>query len=611
MKITDILYEVGSSEFSSFLYSPAFYNEDYCHIARSPAQILRISTRNQFNEVFGRIEELRKEYFIVSLINYEAGYLFEDKFEKYLAPDGDSCLITLLLYDRKNVIKIRNGEIEFPDDLRSLQEYRIDNFRFNTGYDEYISRIANIKKYIYDGDTYQVNYTLKSKFDFTGSPESLFLNLVNNQSTRYSAFINMKDKLILSVSPELFFETKGDKITTRPMKGTVRRGINLLEDSRMKKTLQNSDKDRAENVMIVDLLRNDFGRICEFGSVSAKSLFDIEMYESVFQMTSTIEGRLKSPSLKEILENVFPCGSITGAPKIRTMEIIKELEKEERGIYTGSIGFIDGDEILLNVAIRTLVLDRANSSGEMGLGGGIVWDSCAGKEYSEAELKGKFLSRQDKQFRLIESILLEKGNYFLLGEHLERIEKGARYFLFNFNRDRFLEGLEKIKPEQPKDKDFKVRVLLNKQGKMEFSYTPVESLNAPVRVKISENRVSSRNKFQYFKTTERELYDQELENGKKEGFFDTLFLNEKEEFTEGAITNLFIYTGGFWKTPSIECGVLNGCYRRWFIENMGGVEALLTLQDIRDAQKVILVNSVRKEIPVAEIEYKGEIIWRG
>ena len=416
--------------------------------------------------------------------------------------------------------------------------------------------------------------------------------------------------MVLSISPELFFEINNKKIITRPMKGTIRRGINISEDAEMSQKLRDSEKDRAENVMIVDLLRNDFGRISEFGSVNVRSLYDIEKYESVFQMTSAIEANLRDISFKQILENVFPCGSITGAPKIRTMEIIKELEKEERGIYTGSIGFIDGDRAVLNVAIRTIVLDKKSSEGEMGLGGGIVWDSCAGKEYGEAELKGKFLTRQDKQFRLIETLLLEKGNIFLLDEHLNRLEKSADYFLFNFNKDVFLDNLRRLNSELSTEKNYKIRVRLLKSGCMDFSYSELMESLQPVRVRISENAVSSRNKFQYFKTTERELYDIEHKEGADIGFFDTLYLNEREELTEGSITNLFIYKKGDWYTPEVKSGLLAGCYRDFFIKQTGAKEVCLKIRDFKDADRVILVNSVRKEVPVSEILYKEEIIWR-
>ena len=293
--------------------------------------------------------------------------------------------------------------------LIGFEKYKIKNFKLNTSKNEFTKSISKIKSYIEEGDTYQVNYTIKGKFDFEGSYSGLFSNLVFNQSAQYIAVINNNGKIIISLSPEMFFEIKGRKIISKPMKGTARRGIDHSNDEFIKYELERSEKNRAENVMIVDLIRNDLGRVSEYGSVKVKNIFEVEKYESVYQMVSTVESKLKkNVKLSDILKNIYPCGSITGAPKIRTMEIINELEKEKRGIYTGSIGLIRKNKITFNVPIRTLTIDKKSNKGEIGLGSGIVWDSIAEEEYEETKLKGKFLTEPNKPFEIIETMKIER-----------------------------------------------------------------------------------------------------------------------------------------------------------------------------------------------------------
>lgn len=609
MKITDILNRVASNLNSVFLYSSSYYENEKCYLCSSPDYEFHIKTYEEYTSVFEEIESLGKSHIIICLMNYEAGYLFEDKLNSFLPENGRDDLITLLCYKRRDCLIFNSRKIE-KDYNSSSTDYEIENFRFNCTEDEYNCAIKRVKEYIYQGDTYQVNYTLKGKFGFKGNPEGLFLNLAENQSTRYSAFINLKDKFIISVSPELFFEKRGERIITRPMKGTLHRGINLDEDRMMIKNLAESEKDKAENVMIVDLLRNDFGRISKFGTVHARSLFDIEKYETVFQMTSVIEGELQEKSISRIIQKVFPCGSITGAPKIRTMEIIKELEKENRGLYTGSIGVIDGDDAVFNVAIRTLVLDKKSHSGEVGLGGGIVWDSRADKEFKEVILKGKFLTKQDKRFQLIETILFENGKFFLLDGHLQRLKASAEYFLFNCDNDEIKKRLLSESALLDINKKYKLRILLNKEGKITIDSSIIPENPNSLKVIISNYRINTRNKFQYFKTTIRDLYNSEQEINREKGFYETLFFNENEELGEGTFTNIFIFKNNEWSTPEIKAGILPGCYRQFMISKTGASENKISRGELLSAERVILVNSVRKEIPVEEIWENGKIFWK-
>ena len=271
----------------------------------------------------------------------------------------------------------------------------------------------------------------------------------------------------------MFFEIKRTLIKSMPMKGTIKRGINPVDDKLLFKKLKQSEKNKAENVMIVDMIRNDLGRISRYGSIKVDNLFEIEKYESVYQMISTANSKMnKKVKLSGVLRNIFPCASITGAPKIRTMEIIRELEKERRGIYTGSIGLITKDKITFNVAIRTVVLNNNCKSGSIGLGSGIVWDSIASEEYEETILKGRFLTSPNKKFQLIETMLVENKNIFLLKDHLERLRISADYFLFNFDESKILKQLNSI-TSRLDQKKYKLRMTLNKYGSLELSVSEI------------------------------------------------------------------------------------------------------------------------------------------
>jgi para-aminobenzoate synthetase/4-amino-4-deoxychorismate lyase len=300
--------------------------------------------------------------------------------------------------------------------------------------DEYDDAVTQIKDLIAAGDTYQVNYSFPLTAPFDGDAYAWFRTLCEAQGAQYSAYVDLGRYQVLSLSPELFFERRGDQVVTKPMKGTVRRGRWTAEDEEMAQWLRESPKDRAENVMIVDLLRNDLGKVSVPGSVKVSSLFDLERFETVWQMTSTVKATLRDgTSLAELMTALFPCGSITGAPKIRTMQIIRDLERFPRGAYTGAIGLLKpGGDCVFNVAIRTVTIDTEAKRATFGVGGGVTIDSTAEREYEECLVKSRFLSSPAREFQLFESILLEDGKYFLLAEHLERLKNSSAYFGFGF-----------------------------------------------------------------------------------------------------------------------------------------------------------------------------------
>ncbi len=604
MQIQEIINRVLFTPNSAFFYTPTIYGESKSYLFLKPQKKVIINSLKQLDKKLNEIDDIIKKGFVgYSLMNYEAGYLFERNLHKYLP--GKESLIQFYFYNKNEIIEIDSNTIELSTD----EKFKINNFTLNTTKKEYLYSIKKIKNYIAEGDTYQVNYTVKGKFNLTGSIASLFAHLVFNQSARYIAFINNNQNLIISLSPELFFEIKGKQIISKPMKGTIRRGINASDDKQCFEELERSEKNMAENVMIVDMIRNDLGRISKYGSIRVKNLFEVEKYESVFQMISTIEGTLKKTiKLSDVIKNIFPCGSITGAPKIRTMEIIREIEKEDRGIYTGSIGLLIRDKKIFNVAIRTLVINKKNHSGEIGLGSGIVWDSNPSEEYEETKLKGKFLTHPVDSFEIFETMKYDKGRIFLLNLHLKRLKEAANHFLFNYSSGLIKSELKNLIKKLDTETKI-IKMSLSKQGEIKFEVRPYKKSVGKIKVAISENNIDLHNPFQYFKTTNRELYNNEYKTYSSKGFFDVIYFNQNGELVEGAITNIFIKKKNVLFTPPVESGLLSGVYRNYLIKKYPEiVQKKLYLKDILSADELFLTNSVREKVIVNEIYFSGKRI---
>ncbi len=449
--------------------------------------------------------------------------------------------------------------------------------------DEYDASVSRVKELIAAGDTYQVNYSLPLTSSFNGDAFAWYQDLCVAQGAQYSAYLDLGRYKVLCLSPELFFERRGDRVITRPMKGTVRRGRWPAEDRELAQWLANSAKDRAENVMIVDLLRNDLGKVSVPGSVRVSSLFDLERFETVWQMTSTVESTLRDGiSLVDLMGALFPCGSITGAPKIRTMQIIRELERFPRGAYTGAIGLLKpGGDCVFNVAIRTVVIDTETGVVTFGVGGGVTIDSTAEREYEECLVKSRFLHSKPVEFQLFESILLEDGEYFLLEEHLQRLKDSAAYFGFQLGT-RINADLERIAAENPRG-SLKVRVTLWKDGRTEIQVTPLGELKA---VELATEPVDSSDRLLYHKTTRRP------------GGEGLVFWNERGEITESSIANVVVSIDGELCTPPIECGLLPGVFRKHLLSEGKIKERVITIEEFRNAEEFYLINSVRKWIRV-------------
>ena len=451
--------------------------------------------------------------------------------------------------------------------------------------DEYDRSVSRIKELIAAGDTYQVNYTFPLTSSFNGGDAfSWYRDLCVAQGSQYSAYLDLGRYKVLCLSPELFFRRHGNHVVTRPMKGTARRGRWLAEDREIAEWLKYSEKNRAENVMIVDLLRNDLGKVSVPGSVRVSSLFDLERFETVWQMTSTVESMLcDGTSLVDLMRALFPCGSITGAPKIRTMQIIRGLERFPRGAYTGAIGLLKpGGDCVFNVAIRTVVIDTESGVVTFGVGGGVTIDSTAEREYEECLVKSRFLHSQPVEFQLFESILLEDGEYFLLPEHLKRLSESAEYFGFVTRIDA---DLERIAIDNPQG-SFKVKLVLWRNGRIETQVTPIELLAEVKTVALATDPVDSSDRFLFHKTTRRRGGD------------DVIFWNERGEVTESSIANIVVPIDGELFTPPIECGLLPGVFRNHLLAEGTIKERVITIDEFKDAPEFFLINSIRKWIRI-------------
>ncbi len=605
--------------------------------------------------LFAEVESaIAAGHFAAGFFSYECASCFEPKAGTRAAPDGNP-LAWFGIYEPSYVFDHATGKFEGaePPELEQFRS-RLPNAEaanrtpdpeiaaeFALSESEYTQRIAQIHEWIRAGDVYQLNFTGPMEFDAPGSAAALYARLRARQPVDYGAFLHCEPgQRILSFSPELFFRIDESgphcggsregssrcgarRIVTRPMKGTARRGRTTREDREIAEWLANDPKNRSENVMIVDLVRNDLGRVAQTGSVKVEQLFAVERYPTLWQMTSTVSAELRPEAgFYDVFRALFPCGSVTGAPKVRATQLIAQLEDAPRGIYTGAIGFFSSRQTVFNVAIRTLELDGARRI--MGVGSGVVIDSDPATEYRECLLKAEFLTgpahrtsspisenvpivSQPDQFFLIETMLWD-GGYPLLEFHLDRLEDSALYFDFAYDRaavrgaledhartfaDQKLAGAEASSPRSPR----RVRLLFDAEGSARIdseALLPPGDPNRIGRVCISNVRTDSADATLYHKTTQRPLYTLEHVRAKERGFDDVFFLNLRGEVTEGAISNIFIEKDGRWFTPRVECGLLAGVYRRHLLETRPEIEEhVLSLEDLRSADAIYLCNAVR------------------
>lgn len=566
-----------------------------------PTETFAAVSAQQLDALFQWIESSRNRgLHLAGYLSYECGYLLEEKLRNAaVSPSNNSLPLAWFgAYRQPFVFDHAAGEFLGPRPPEAPIPEAPERFAtgadLNITPDEYAQRILAIKRYIEAGDTYQVNFTDSVTVPAPLEAAAAFAVLSQTQPVAYSALLHIADRHILSLSPELFFRIRNGHITTRPMKGTMPRGLDLAEDEQQALRLQSDEKNRSEHIMIVDLLRNDLGRICRMGSVHVDDLFSIERYRTLLQMTSTISGELTpSLSMGDIFRAIFPSGSITGAPKLRTMQIIRELERNPRGIYTGAIGHIPpSGEATFNVAIRTLVLH--NGTATMGVGGGIVADSGPASEYRECQLKAQFLTRSAPPFQLIETMLFDGTTLPFLALHLDRLAASAAYFEFAFDRGSIESQLHQLKASFPPDRLQRIRLLLDAAGNITLTHAEITLDSSPLKIRISPHRTNSSDVLLRHKTTLREFYDCEYAQARSQGFDEVLFLNERDELTEGAISTLFIDRDGHLLTPPLSSGVLPGILRRHILAtNPQAREQLVTLDDLRTAKSVLFGNSIR------------------
>ena len=564
------------------------------YLFTNPTHVVTLTRETTVADFFRTLEDWQQRgYYLAGFLSYEAGYLLENHLPD---PPGDllgwfGAFPTVRTLDHRELRPV--PETPPPGDVA------VEHLQFSISDSTYRQAIDHIRERIGNGEVYQLNFTAPFTFTLNGSPQDFYHLLKRQQPVAYHAVIHLPGRLILSFSPELFFAIEGNRITTMPMKGTHPRGRTLAEDDAFRRHLQRDPKSQAENVMIVDLLRNDLGRICEAGSVTVRELFSVERYPTVLQMVSRIEGTLRTGTrLEEIFHALFPCGSVTGAPKIRAMQHLHHLEPLPRGVYTGAIGFLTpGGNARFSVAIRTIELQ--GNQGKLGVGGGIVWDSRPQAEYQECLLKARFLTHRQPEFQLLETLRWEKSKYPLLELHLQRLDETAHYFLFPFHRDALAEALHQASEDFLPDRVYRVRLLLDRQGhwRIEARLLTATGFSGNT-IALATERISSTDPFVFHKTTHRPLFDAYWKYAAEHRLADVIFLNEKGEITQGAITNIFLRIKGQWVTPPVESGVLNGVFRRHFLATHTVETRRLFPKDLQTADAVFVGNALRGLHPV-------------
>jgi para-aminobenzoate synthetase / 4-amino-4-deoxychorismate lyase len=549
------------------------------HGFRDPRSVVSAYDPAELAPALAALEAARRAgKWAAGYFSYELGYLLEPR----LAP---------LLPRGRAVPLLRFGIFDAPappEPAPATRAYAGPLIHEWTGA-AYAARFARVHGWIGAGDIYQANLSFRARFAFVGDPFSLYENLRAHSHAPHCAYIDDGERQILSLSPELFFDLTADgKLTARPMKGTAARGADGPSDEAAKERLRTSAKNRAENLMIVDLLRNDLGRIAEIGSVRAERLYEIETYPTVHQMVSTITAQLKPRTgIEQILRALYPCGSVTGAPKIRAMQIIREMEASPRGVYCGAIGYFAPDgSARFNVAIRTLTI--AGNRGELGIGGAVVHDSNAADEYAECLLKARYYEAERKPLELIETLRHSHEGFTRLDLHLSRMKRSAETFGLPFEREAAMRALERTIFDAPA----RIRLTLNEAGEFSATSAPLSDEKAEWKFAISPIRIASADLLNRHKTNWREIYDSEFKRVANE-CDEIVFLNEKDEVVEGSRTSIFARLGGKVFTPPLSSGALDGCLRRELIETGECEERVLTRADLENAEEIYLGNSLR------------------
>ncbi len=556
-------------------------------VFENPIKIVTTTTLQEVRKALDEVQQaVDRGYYAAGYVSYEAAPAFDPAY--LVAQHPQMPLLWFGIYEKPIVV----------DEACVQASFRIGKWQGDTDKKRYNKTIQHIKTAIAAGETYQVNYTMRLYAGFFGDDLAYYDHLRLAQRAKYSAYMDLGRFRIVSLSPELFFQSKENQIITRPMKGTIARAKQYEDDQKMAMILATSEKDQAENVMIVDLIRNDLAKIPGVKSVHVPQIFSIERFPTVYQMTSTIEANYAmKPTLLQVFDALFPCGSITGAPKVSTMKIIAQVEQNSRDVYCGAIGYVEPDgEATFNVAIRTVWLDSMTGKACYGVGGGITWDSTEEGEYEEAMMKTRFLHKESVEFSLLETLKWEDGQYFLLDRHLHRMNQSAMYFDFTFDRSKVMQSLEdhaQLYVGQTR----RVRLLLASTGSCQVESTSLLQTSMTQQdIALAKTPIDQEDIFLYHKTTHREVYAYHKEENPE--VYDILLWNEQGQITEFTTGNVVVEIQGQKWTPSLACGLLNGTYREQLVEEGILEEKILTIEEVLRATKVWLINSVRGFVPV-------------
>ncbi len=571
---------------------------------RDPDMILRAAAIEEIAPLFAEMEAwISRGGYAAGYVGYEASRAFEPVLEQF-TPEGGA-VAAFALY-REAPVPIQPPPAKHPG--------FINGFTPELTEAEYLLCVERIRTAIQAGELYQANFTFRVFAGKTVNPEELFLRLYACHPTPYAAFVRLDDTPALSLSPELFFETDATgRIFGSPMKGTARRQPEAEADRAAAENLRRDPKNLAENLMIVDMVRNDFGRVCRADSIRVDPLFRVVTYRTVHQMISTVHGHLRPDcTFFDLFAAMFPPASITGAPKISAAAHIHATEKSPRRLYTGSIGCIFPNRAsCFNVAIRTLLCrpDRT----ELGIGGGITYDSNPRDEWQEALLKSSFATADIPDFEVFETMRWCRDSGFVgLQEHLARAARSQAYFGRCIDEAVLRAKLSALEDEMRGDLGLPdgacVKFTLSADGVASVSATALRRpdwRNLPLRVLVSCHRTCDDDLFLYHKTTFRKFYDAELTRARQAGFHEVIFFNRDGLLTEGAISNIFLKIGNQWLTPELHCGLLPGIWRQKMLQELHAAEARLTGNDLRNAAQIIVGNSLRGLGEVAEVEWES------
>lgn len=548
------------------------------HLFTKPIKELKTRDIDQVEALLREVEAYQKKgFYAVGYVSYEAAPAFEKKFAVHPAPLMGEYLLYFTIHQEVETLP-------FPEDYEAVDLPA--NWKEEVEAPAYQEAIKIIHHHIRQGDTYQVNYTVQLSQELKEDPLAIYNRLVVEQKAHYNAFIQHDDVSIISISPELFFEQGDRLLTTRPMKGTTRRGLTNQTDLQEAAWLEADPKNRAENMMIVDLLRNDMNRISEIGSEQVTRLCQVEQYSTVWQMTSTIESRLRAEvDLVQTFQALFPCGSITGAPKISTMEIIQKTEKGPRGVYCGTIGILlPKGKRIFNVAIRTLQMQGTKAI--YGVGGGITWDSKWEGEYQETKQKSAVLYRQEPRFELLTTGRIHKGELTFLEQHLTRLREASRYFAYPYNEPKLLNELQEELAHVDPSLDYRCRIALQKNGTIQLTITELTDLPASyLQAQLTEQKLDLATPFTYFKTSQR--------NHLATNHREQIFYLPDGSLLETTIGNLILEIEGKLYTPPAHLPLLDGIYRCHLLETQQVEEKLLTLNDLKNADRIYACNALR------------------